>query len=556
MSVESEAIKERLDARDTDRTRRPDALDAWRRLQRQSEDIRKREDRADDQPTRPRGSPTLTDLTLVAFRDTEELPPAGTLKTETRRDGAIVARDDKGLIRSVDDGKKRVEYEYVTENGEVKRNGKGEPLVSKVTVTEGGKTQVFSADDLIKSGKNSLGQITAEGVTVEQSGDSAGKVKLLGKDGSSAQLGFATKPDGGIVARLDLITESNGSTHAFEYNKTSDPTFVTKVTDTVRTWDGQTQVTTSERVMESERWVRTEPDGNKHFIADLKVNDNGQLVYKNNEIIDQFLDKFLGESWLTSGDLASAREHFIKLASALGKDSWAKYVDGFIARCHRQGEMGVKQPTDDQIAATLRHLSSALEKRDTAFVKGTSFDDGMEKCLLSLWNPKKYNNQGQIGSCYLNTLLCMGTIAHPDRVAKAYASILTTGEYRGLKFTNMDVGPLAGQDRFNHAMTTLFGKCFGFKHMTPSFRGTTTSEAQKAYSTIFGEKFPVFYIGHRQSKAALDAAIKKYGAVAVITMGGGHAQMITKYKKDQYYLDNWWNGSHEGPISPSRIIRG
>src|SRR5262249_18328549 len=109
----------------------------------------------------------------------------------------------------------------------VTRDGK-----DKFTVTVNGKTQTFTAEELMKAGKG----FDAKDITIDENG----KVKLLGKDGSSATLGFAAKPDGSIVARTDLITESNGSTHAFEYGKGSDPTFLTKWTDTVKTFDGKT----------------------------------------------------------------------------------------------------------------------------------------------------------------------------------------------------------------------------------------------------------------------------------------------------------------------------
>ncbi|PWT94384.1 MAG: hypothetical protein C5B53_13220 [Candidatus Melainabacteria bacterium] len=516
MTTRSPELPKRLtDATDADASS-ASALEAKAKLQKCS--LKLREDGVQpDQPKRTTGD--LTDLTLVrADKPKEGDKPAG------------LPSGDKPTV---------------TRDGD------------KFTVTINGKTQTFTAEELMKAGKGPSGSIDAKDITIDENG----KVKLLGKDGSSATLGFATKPDGSIVARTDVITESNGSTHAFEYGKSSDPTFVTKWTDTVKTFDGKTLTWTNTRVNDTDRFIREEPNGDKHYITDVKFNERGQMTYRGDDLMDKMLDKIFGENWLTAGDLGAAREHFLQLAGKAGlfkgdNKKVEEAVDRFIARCHQQGKVGVKQPSDDQIASALRHLSSVFEASSTA-LKGSALTDGVEKCLLSLSNPQKYCNQGQIGSCYLNSILFLGEMASPDRVAKAYASIITTGQYRGLKFDSSDMGPLAGQDRFNHAMTTLLGKTFGFRHMTPAFRGTTTPEAEHAYQTIFGSKFPVFNLGQRQDKAAFDRAIAKYGGVVAITLGGAHAQVVSKDSQGRYRLENWWGGQAgmEGTISPSRLFR-
>lgn len=472
-----------------------------------------------------------------------------------------ITHDNNGLVRSTGDGHGRqFTYEYATENGQVRRNSAGEPLLSTVTVTINGRSQTFTAEQLMQAGRNWLANINAEGVTISQNGDSAGRVNLLINGGGSASLDFVTRPDGTIVPRINTVTETNGSTHAFEYGRANDPTFVTRITDTVRTFDGNTLTSTNTRVNETDRFVRTDANGEMHYITNVTLNERGQLVYRGDEELDRAFDRIFGESWLTSNDLQGARSHFIELARRQGlfngnSSRVESLVDAFIARCHDQGRVGVRQPSDDQIAAALRSLSSIFETTSTG-LRGGALNNAVETCLLSFADPQRYCNQGQIGSCYLNSLLFMGLLSSPDRVARAFATIVATGRYRGLQFDNTDLGPLAGQDRFNHIMTTLLGKTFGFRHMTPSFRGTTTSEAQHAYQTVFGSRFPVFTLGTRQNRAAFDAAIARYGGVVCITCGGGHAQVVTRDRSGNYRLENWWGGQAgmEGRVSPQRLF--
>lgn len=476
-------------------------------------------------------------------------------------EGLSVIRDNNGLVRTSSDGTGRnFTYEYATENGQVRRNSRGEPLLSSLTVTINGQSHTFTAEQLMQAGRNSMANIAAEGVTVSQIGDSAGRANLSINGGGSASLDFVTRPDGTIVPRINTVTESNGSTHSFEYGRQNDPTFVTKITDTVQTFDGNTLVSTNTRVNETERFVRTEPNGDMHYITGVRVNERGQLTYRNDEALDRAFDRIFGESTLTSNDLQGARAHFLELARSRGLFSGnsaraESVIDQFIARCHRQGQVGVRQPSDDQLAATFRSLSSIFEANHTA-LQGNALNDAVEKCLLSLADPQRYCNQGQIGSCYLNSLLFLGEMGTPDRVARAFATIVTTGRYRGLQFDNSDLSPMAGQDRFNHIMTSLLGKTFGFRHMTPSFRGTTTSEAQHAFQTVFGTHFPVFTLGTRQNRAAFDAAIARYGGVVCITLGGSHAQVVSRDRNGNYRLENWWNGQagHEGRISEQRLF--
>jgi hypothetical protein len=563
LSAGTEITRKPKDA--TDFSSKQDEAAAREALQQHA--LKLREDpqvvRSSGQQGESTASRSLTDVSLVAFRDGEgdAKQKEGAKTTERRSDGATVTRDEKGLVRSVDDGKRHFDYEYLSENGEVKRNAKGEPLVSKVTVRMDGKTQTFDAAELLKSGNNSLGKIDAEAVTIDQKGDLAGKVRLRSKDGSSAELGFAAKPDGSIVARMDMVTEANGSTHAFEYKKVADPTFVTKCTDTVTTFDGKTQVSTNTRVMETDSFVRKDADGTERYITDLKINEHGQLLYRGNESLDKALDDIFGQSWLISGDLEAAMAQFSELALSKGlfkgdAKQLEAVLDRFVARCQKQGEVGVKQPSDDQIAATFRHLSAIYESASTVLT-GAALHNAVEKCLLSLSNPQQYCNQGQIGSCYLNSLLFLGEVGSPDRVAKAFSSVVRTGKFRGMEFDTSDTSPLAGQDRFNHIMTSLLGKTFGFRHMTPSFRGTCQSEADTASLAAFGVKYPAFNLGTKQDKKAFDAAIAKYGGVVVYTLGGCHAQVISKDSKGRYRLENWWNGEAgmEGTISEQRLFR-
>jgi hypothetical protein len=473
----------------------------------------------------------------------------------------LVTRDNNGLVRTADDGHgHHFTYEYAMENGQVRRNSRGEPLISSIAVTVNGRTQTFTAEQLMQAGRNSLGHVDAEGVTISQNGDSAGRVNLQIRGGGTASLDFVTRPDGRIVPRINMITESNGSTHVYEYGRANDPTFVTKTTSTVHAFDGTTLVSTNVRVNDTNRFVRTEPNGDMHYITDLTINDRGQMVYRGDDVIDRALDEIFGQSWLTSNDLDGARAHFLELAQSRGifngnSSRLQSVIDGIITRCRGQGRVGVFQPTDDQLAAMFRHLSSIFEASSTA-LQGSALVNGVERCLLSLNNPQEYCNQGQIGSCYLNSLIFLGLMASPDRIAQAFATIVRTGRYRGLAFDNTDLSPMAGQDRFNHIMTTLLGKTFGFRHMTPAFRGTTTSEAQHAYQTIFGMHFPVFSLGSRQNRAAFDAAIARFGGVVALTLDGCHAQVVSRDRNGNYRLENWWNGQGgmEGRISERRLF--
>lgn len=501
--------------------------------------------------THRNSSASLTDFRLVSTGKAE----SSDLQAGLHADRPSINRDADGIIRSVEKGNTRLRFQYEREDGTIARNTKGEPILKSLTATIEGKTTTFTAEDLAKAGGNSLAKFKADGVTIEQSGDSAGKVKLFNSKDSSALMGFAEDLDGKIIARIATINEPNGiATHTFEYRNADKPELVTKITNTVHASNGQDFVWTNERVNESNQFIRTESTGELNAIKDINFNESGQMRYRGDSSLDNLTEQIFGKSWLGSGDLTEAKQHLIDIAgNRIFEGQVEKHLNRIIDRFDDQALHGIRRPTDDQIAATFRSIAHVLETRTSerrgaaAQVSDAQVAKNMEEFLFALENPKTGLYQGQIGSCALHSALTMETIAFPDKLARLTEKAYINGAFKGKKFSTFDLQGADGQMPWNHMAATWHGWAGEVaNHLNSGYGGTTMPEVMKAFAKLgLPDDVPVRRLNERMTRAEFDRINKKYGGCLVLTYGDGHSQF-----QSGNYLYNHWKDPRMAKIMP------
>lgn len=459
------------------------------------------------------------------------------VETENTKDGKITRED--GLIRSVERGKTHIDFEYKkSEDGTVKRDGKGNPIVSKVTFSEDGKTKTVDLEELARNGDN-VGrvlfqtQLGANGVerlklnsfSVEQTGANAGKLSVLTQDGDKAIYGLVTKPDGNVSACIERLEKKGGLVRDFEHTDAADPLKVTAFTDRYKTSYNKNIEERNERLGDSKNFIMRDQDGNISYARDLHIDAAGGVVYRQDSIRTRFLEAFFGPSWLNKGDLTAAKEHLLDVAGKHypgGRLALQQALNQGERRFHNLNKTRKLQVSDDQIAKVYRSLASIFDKGHCGSISDKEAKTGFARAIASWRDPLEWNRQGQIGSCFLNTILMNAELSHPDMVYGAFASAYTTGKFKGKTFNHYDLTAVAGQDSFNHTMTSFLGKTFGFKHMTPGFRGTTFREASIALKALTGQQL---LTANNMSHARIGRLLRDgTKALWFSTMGGAHAQ--------------------------------
>ncbi|HEY9717835.1 MAG TPA: hypothetical protein V6C69_10225 [Trichormus sp.] len=456
------------------------------------------------------------------------------------KDGGVAHRTN-GLITSLDKGNSHIEFQYqMGLNGQLQRDDKGNPILSAARITENGRASTFNLQDIAKNGDNvgranflnKLGMdgnsnIKLDHFSVEQNGDFAGKISATTDDGSKAIYGLFTRPDGTVDARIERQEKTTGLVREFEYNNAGDPSQTSAFTDRYKTAYGKEVVERSERIGNSDRFVMKDGDGKVVYARDVHVDAGGDVVYRRDDEDTRLMESIFGPSWLRRGDMKAAKEHLLEVAGGHykgGRSGLEHDLNAMEQRMQAQEKIDLPKVTDDQIGSIYRSLASVYDKGHTSALSDAERTKSFARAVASLRNPYENNMQGQIGSCYLNSILMVAEFGHPDMVANAWASAVTTGKFKGKTFNHYDLTGTANQDSFNHTLTSFLGKTFGFSHMTPGFRGTCEDEARKAYKQLTGKTFK---IGNHMSAAERDKAIKRDGGVVWYTMGGGHAQCGT-----------------------------
>jgi hypothetical protein len=466
--------------------------------------------------------------------------PQGPTDNVNLKDGGTAHRVN-GLITAIDRGQTHIEFQYQTGmNGQLQRDDKGNPILAAARITENGRTNTFNLQDIIKNGDNAgranfLNQLGMDGksnikldhFSVEQNGDSAGKISATTDDGAKALYSLYTKPDGTVDARIERQVKANGMVRDFEYSNANDAGQVTAFTDRYKNALGKEIVERSERIGNTDRFVMKDSEGRVSYARDVHIDAGGDVVYRGDDAGTRIMETIFGPSWLRRGDLPAAKDHLLEVAGGHykgGRTALEHDLNAMEQRMQGQEKIRLPKISDDQIASIYRSLASVYDKGHTSALSDAERTKSFARAVASLRNPYENNMQGQIGSCYLNSILMVAEFGHPDMVANAWASAVTTGKFKGKTFNHYDLTGTANQDSFNHTMTSFLGKTFGFSHMTPGFRGTCEDEAKKAYKQLTGKTFKV---ANHMSAAERDKAIQRDGGVVWYTMGGGHAQCGT-----------------------------
>lgn len=391
-----------------------------------------------------------------------------------------------------------------------------------------------------------------------------GEQERLRDDGTRVISDKVIGKDGLEVDRMLRVEKRNGSVSEFSYDK-DDPTKLTSYKDTLITCYGKTIVSNSVRADDSGTFKYTDSQGRQELHLDTHI-ENGSVKYRAGDLGSRIMDKVMGPSWLTVDALSEAREHFIEVAGKRlfnkNPQTLERFVDKMIARFQEPGKTGVKPMSDDKLAQFLTYAAKPLEtdrahrRNGARILSDREIEKATEQMLKTVSNPELNNNQGQIGSCYMNSIRYLAEKTQLNRIGQVFSAMYTDGVLKGRRFDADDLRPSHNQDYYNHAMNTAFVKMAGvFNKLQGNYRGTTTPEAEAAYKKLFGKEFPVFTLGQSIRKRDLDDAIAKFGGAACITFGGAHAQVVHKNEKGQYVLENWWNGygGNEGVLSANQL---
>ncbi|CAN5279223.1 hypothetical protein BH10CYA1_BH10CYA1_45960 [soil metagenome] len=391
-----------------------------------------------------------------------------------------------------------------------------------------------------------------------------GQSERLRDDGCRVVSDRVVGKDGIEVERMLRVEKRNGSVSEYSYDR-DDPTKLISYKDTIKTCYGKTLVCNSVREDDSGTFKYTDSEGRleKHLGTHF---EEGHVKYRAGDLGSRIMDKLMGPSWLTVDALTEAKEHFVEVAGKRlfnkSPEALDRFVDKLIHHFQEPGKTGVKPMSDDKLAQFLTYAAKPLEternhrKNGAHVLSDREIEKATEQMLKTVSNPELNNNQGQIGSCYMNSIRYLAEKTQLNRIGQAFASMYTNGSLKGHRFDADDLRPLYNQDYYNHAMNSAFVKMAGvFNKLQGNYRGTTTPEAETAYKKLFGKEFPVFSLGQQIRQRDLDDAIAKFGGAACITLGGAHAQVVHKNARGQYVLENWWKGygGYEGVLTKSQL---
>jgi len=406
---------------------------------------------------------------------------------------------------------------------------------------------------------------------------------LVREDGARITYQSYTAADKSTQTRIATVSGPDG-TRTYSYDNPTNPGMATKIIDNTNivenTYDSNgvphRQVTPVQQIRQRDaasgnftmqeyntqtgQLVRAEVE------RSVQTRQDGQLIYQRylspeeidratKQQVDLFgkdltfqerrdLRKEIAEelsqdrTWLVANDLPSSKRALLTAASGklFGGDNakTERYIDMYITRIRDWRQKGYATATDDQLAFSLRRITDVFTKERTgaaASMSDTMRNHQVERALMGMGSPGIYNNQGQVGTCYVNSYRMAAEYMAPHLVLDKWASIMTTGKAKGRSFNAAELKRknFAGEDSWNYVMNSLCAKFrYGSKYsLRTGFPGTAEFQAQKEFRLLTdGGKLPLGKAAH-----------KKYGVKMAYTYGGSHAQCWVGN-----ILENTWNG--------------
>ncbi len=497
-----------------------------------------------------------------------------------KRDGSIVKLEG-GFVTEVHkgDNSQKIEYQRDAAN-KIKLDANGAPLVEKITTVMNGQESVIDLSGSTKD--NDLAQLASR-IQVVQKGDNIGNVMIASDDGkqvSTMHSDFTNttheiiEVGGKQVSRLQSVIKPDGSTTEYKYGDDTKPTRTTQIIERYQTAMGGQVVQISDRIGDTEKFVtHTEGTDKTTWRQNVQIQDDGNLMYQ--ELVTNFM---VGPSEYSSGDLATAREDFIKIASRHGvfkgnENTIKDWMNKFEARQERFRDKGWKAASHDDIAESYRNLCRVFTDEPKGNAKRVTHGErrlAVETELMELGNPTKYINQGPVGTCALNSVEDTLAQRRPQDLTRWLREALTTGcvTSRGTtksgqkRVVELGANQIKYQPTYHRtysnqlfqfaAMATL-----GYKSNGSNFPGTTNDQMEYVRTMATGQKMAIHdtWTGGRYSKAGLIKQLKN-GSVGYIIPG--HAMAIDDYdpKTDRFLVNNWWGGSGDGWYSARRLMLG
>ncbi len=462
-------------------------------------------------------------------------------------------------------------------NGEVVRTQFGQSLIESIKLSSQGKENTIDLRDIASASRTGIPQ---QGLIFDQNATRAtnGLIVLQRQDGAQIAYEQIHGPNGVPQIRIAGINSQDGLTRYF-YEDRNNPRFPTAIIESVRDEHGfpmqqerirqgmsDTFIMTQYKVMpdgrkiqvsppETERFVQTRADGQiiyQRYISpqelqqrtnrgefDNRTSLTGQAISREDILRTIKNDK----TWLVANDLASAKRQLLDVTKGVlfqgkgGDEKTEHFVDMYLTRIRRWRAKGYQTANDDQLAFSLRRIAEVYKTKRTGAAGEIS--DSMlhyhtERMLMGMGSPGLYNNQGQVGTCYVNSYRMAAEYIFPHLVIDKWASIFSTGEAKGRKFKKGELNRKGGlgEDGWNWVMNNLCAKFrYGSKYtLVGGFPGTDESQAVREFRLLTdGGKLPLGKKAH-----------KKYGVKMAYTYGGSHAQCWV-----EDLLENTWNGSSQ-----------
>jgi hypothetical protein len=461
-----------------------------------------------------------------------------------------------------------------TTNGEIVRAQNGQPLMQSIsTINKVGVRESLDLKDITLAAQSGVPQ---QGLIldIEATRANPGSVVMLRQDG--ARLTYSV-PENSTQPRITDVSSQDGQRHYF-YDNPARPDLATRIVDSYHDQYGTQLLQLRERLGTSDVFTLKEMDRQtgqirKEVALSVQLRHDGQLVYQRyidpqeiqrrtaagefdnrvdangkpvtrKEILDAIEND---RSWLIANDLPAAKRQLLNATKGRlfgGDDAKTEnYIDMYITRIRDWRKKGYMTATDDQLAFSLRRMTEVFTSQRTgtaAKMSDSILNKHAEGMLTGMGSPKKFNNQAQIGSCYVNSYRVGAEYIYPHLVVDKWASIMTKGELKRAKFSVSELtrNGVAGQTRWNAIMN---GLCYKYRKgpnyvLNGGSPGTAEFQAQREYKLLTdGGNLPL-----------TRAARKKTGIQMAYTYGGAHAQTWI-----ENWLNNTWNGYAEKGKGPA-----
>lgn len=519
---------------------------------------------------------------LDAVEKSRPLPEDLGAAVELRKgDGAVLTLRD-GLVCGIKNGSNCLSIDYEKQDGKVVFDENGQAKVAKVRALVGGNECEIDAALL-----RSEGQLSA--LTVVQRGDGLGSVVLKTGDGKTSTLRSdfcrveheqVALTDGRTVERVSALHRPNGSQVIYNYDR-NQPLKLQQVVERYRTSLGKVVTQYTDRVGESEKFVtHTQVEGEGKdggqnirenlkptWRTDLQMAQDGELAYK--ELNEKFFMGPRNEGDGAARDLQAAREEFLRVASANkvfqgNENTILGWMNGFERRVDGFSRRGWMAPSDLDLADSYSNLSRIF----TDSVSGRASVVGaqerrllVESALKELADPKRYINQGSIGTCSLNSVESNLAGRRPQELTRWLREACTKGyvtsrgvNTRGervkvhLSEAQLNYEPSWNRSYSNQIFQFASIAALGYRSRGYDYGGTTNDQLNYVSRLACGQNMRILdnWMGRGARKADIVDALKNRGSVAYIVPG--HCMAIDDYdpKTDRFYVNNWWGGSRDG----------